>query len=421
MPRPSSSLAGAAVVAAGLFLTALPAASAAPGATTGTPRPTHDALAASGFGSRVIGGQVPAGSGTTAYQVIGCTASPGVVRTNTLATADVTGLGTLTDLRTKVWTSRHHGVVAAHARHRIAALTLVDSPLGSVTVTGIVTKVRAFHDSTGFHAEQSSRVGAITFTPPVGPAQSLPAPTPGNPVTVPGLVTLTAGSSSVATSATGAAVDANALKVKVIPTSTEVKLAHGSATIGGGVEYGLFHGHSDASRVSAVSDVLRSGPTPLTVMPCQGTGGEVHRKSVAHLGLGGQIALRGLVSRDSSSQTRRRAHGYERSRVGRINLGGGAVVVDGIVGQATVTRTRHHTVCTAQGTHVGTVTANGQELTFPKSGVIEIPGVAKLRRHLVARSGTGLSVTALRIKLLDGTGAVIDLGQATLHISHLRR
>jgi hypothetical protein len=95
------------------------------------------------------------------------------------------------------------------------------------------------------------------------------------------------------------------------------------------------------------------------------------------------------------------------------------VVLDGIVGRPSVTRTAHHVTRRAQGTTVGSVTANGVARDLPKSGVIQVPGVAKLETHLVHRSRTGLSVTALRITLLDGSGAVIDLGRAQLKVSML--
>ena len=53
--------------------------------------------------------------------------------------------------------------------------------------------------------------------------------------------------------------------------------------------------------------------------------------------------------------------------------------------------------------------------------MIEIPGVAKLERRVVTRSATGLRVVALRITLLDGSGAVVNLGEARLQIRRLAR
>jgi hypothetical protein len=47
---------------------------------------------------------------------------------------------------------------------------------------------------------------------------------------------------------------------------------------------------------------------------------------------------------------------------------------------------------------------------------MEIPGIAKLERAVVKRGHSGLSVIGLRITLLDGSGAVINLAEANLRI-----
>ncbi len=58
-------------------------------------------------------------------------------------------------------------------------------------------------------------------------------------------------------------------------------------------------------------------------------------------------------------------------------------------------------------------------MTFPRTGVLEIPGIAKLERRVATRTATGIKVVALRITLLDGSGAVVDLGEAQLQIRRL--
>ena len=67
---------------------------------------------------------------------------------------------------------------------------------------------------------------------------------------------------------------------------------------------------------------------------------------------------------------------------------------------------------TADGTTVGKVLVGGQEMAFLDTDVIEIPGLAKIEQHIVTKGKIGIKVVALRITLLDGTGAVIDLGSA---------
>ena len=65
------------------------------------------------------------------------------------------------------------------------------------------------------------------------------------------------------------------------------------------------------------------------------------------------------------------------------------------------------------------MTVAGQRQTFPRTGVLEVPGVARLERAVVLRTRRGVSVIGLRITLLDGSGAVVDLAEARLGIRRL--
>jgi hypothetical protein len=51
--------------------------------------------------------------------------------------------------------------------------------------------------------------------------------------------------------------------------------------------------------------------------------------------------------------------------------------------------------------------------------VLEIPGIAKLERGVVTRTHNSISVIGLRITLLDGSGAVVNLAEAKLRIRPL--
>ena len=383
---------------------------------------TTFAFGSSGYGTRVTGGQLPASSDTTAYQVVGCTNRAGIHRTNDVADASVPGLGTLSGVRTRVWSTQRHGVTASHSTHRIAELRVASSGLGSLTLKAITSRSTAFHDARGFHTTTATAIGGIRFTPPVGRAQSFPAPTPDRPVEVPGLATISIGRHHGVHDARNASADAFALRLDVIPTSTSVKVAHTHAELHSGLTYGVFRGHSNATRVAhALTTVVHSGPNPLTLMPCQGTHGAVVHQSIARTNLGDQLDVRGLSSSERGSQTSHEAQGFERAAVARVDLGHGRLVVKGIVGKAIVKRTSAGVVRSARGTQLGAIVVDGRPLTFPRTGVIEIPGLVKLERRVVTRSATGLRVIALRITLLDGSGAVVNLGEARLQIRRLAR
>jgi hypothetical protein len=380
---------------------------------------TTFAFQSSGYGTRVIGGQVPAGSSTTGFQSINCTNQAGQDRTNDVADAQVPGLGTASGVKTRVWTTEKDGVVASHARHTIAQLTLASSGLGSLSLDAIRSEAKAFHDGSGFHATTATSIGGITFTPPTGPAQTFPAPTPDQPIAIPGLATIYLGKSVTRHNQDAATANAFALRIDVDASGSLVRVAHSHASIDGGLTDGIFRGHSNATRVvQALSGMAHSGPNPLSKMPCVGTGGDTPTKTLAGVDLGGHLVVTGLSSSQRASQDNG-AHGYERAKVAKLDLGGGQLVVNAIVGKANVRRTAKGWVRTAKGTRIGSITANGQTQTFPPTGVIEIPGVAKLERRVVTRTKHGISVVALRITLLDGTGAVINLGEAQLRIGRL--
>ncbi len=387
--------------------------------------PTHRttfAFGSSGYGTRVTGGQLPVSSDTTAYQVVGCTNRAGVHRTNDVADATVPGLGTLSGVRTRVWTTQRHGITASHSTHRIAELEVASSGLGSLSLQAITSRSTAYHDARGFHTATATAIGGIRFTPPVGPARSFPAPTPDRPVEVPGLATISIGRHHGVHDARNASADAFAIRVDVIPTGTSVKVAHTHAELHSGLTYGVFRGHSNATRVvHALTTVAHSGPNPLTVMPCQGTNGAVARKAIARVDLGDQLVVRGLSSSDRGSQTAHEARGFERAAVARVDVGHGRLVVNGIVGKATVQRTSAGVVRSTKGTQLGAIVLDGRPQAFPRTGVIEIPGLVKLERRVVTRTATGLRVVALRITLLDGSGAVVNLGEAQLQIRRLTR
>jgi len=407
-------------------LTAALALASAPGqaSTTTTAsrtgHATHFALRGSGFGTMVIGGQVPAGSGQTGHAVIGCTDRAGLAHSNDVAQVTLPGVGTASGVRSHIWTTDHHRVTTSHARHAVASLDLGSSTLGSLSVAAVTSGARAFHDAHGFHAATTTSIGTITFTPPGGAAQTFPAPTPDQPVDIPGLATVYAGQSRTSHTSTGAVADAYALRIDVTATGSSLRVAHSHAEIHGGLLTGVFGGHSAGTHVTTALDgTVTSGPNPLTVMPCQGTYGQVRRQALAHLDLGGQVVVRGATSSERAAQSAARAHGYERGSIAHLALGGGRLVVDGIVGKATVTRTADGLRRSARGTQVGTVTVDGQVRRFPSTGVLEIPGLAKLERHLVTRTSAGLRVVSLRVTLLDGSGGVVDLGTADLRIRPL--
>jgi hypothetical protein len=388
------------------------------GATQGSadaaPVATKFAYGGSGYGTLLQGGQIPAGSSMTAFKPLGCTNLAGISKENHEAASPLGGFGNVSAVATKVWTSKVGTTYSSNAKNTIASVTLGDPSLGSIKIKGIESTSRAFHDPSGFHAKTTTTVAQITFAPAGMDPQVIPIPAPGQPIDIPGLAHIVLGAKFHKVGTTGAVAQAKALVIQLIPSGTTLTVGFSRATIGGGITVGVFQGNSYSTKVNALDKNLTSGPTPLTVMPCQGTHGVIQSKKIASLNLGGQIVVGAVTSSQRGNQKSGIAYGWEKATVARISLGGNQLVITGIVGKATVTRKGHMVKTSAAGTQVGTITAGGEVMTFPDTGVIEIPGVAKIENTIVTKGPIGIKVVALRITLLDGSGAVIDLGTAQL-------
>jgi hypothetical protein len=387
-------------------------------AAAAKPTATPFALRAWGYSTRVVGGDIPVGTGATAFESISCTNKAGLDRSNDLADVALPGLGTIGAATTRVWTTREAGVVSSWAQNTIGKVVLSDSPLGTLSLDAVSTTARAYHDGTTFRTSTHTDLAKLSFQPPIGPAQTLPIPTPNQPVTIPGFAKVTIGHSRTPKTKDGARAFANGIKISLLATHTDVRVAHAVAQIGSGVQTALFTGSSYALGGKAAGDVVHVGRNPLLKMPCAGTAGEVQTRALAGLDLGGQVVAGVAKSEQRSDQNGRKAWGFERSSVASIAVSD-QLRIEGIVGQVNVARRgdRLRTLTrSTKGTTVGRIYVNGQPQEIPDLGVLEIPGVAKLETAVTQELKNGLAVTALRITLLDGTGAVIDLGNARFQV-----
>jgi hypothetical protein len=390
-------------------------------AQASTHKSTDFAFYAQGHGTKIRGGQVPAGSRTTAFQAIGCTNLAGVTKGNHVDTASLPGAGTVHNVTTDVMTRYRHGVASSIAKTSVARVVLGQgSGLGSVELRAINATARASHGPAGFKASFTSTLGSIVFTDPLGTETNIPVPSPGQFVDVPGLVRIGLGADHSRTSNSVARAAGYAVVVRMLATNTKIDIGRGRTVVAKDVIHGLFHGNAAAIQTTALQNNVSIGRQPLSIMPCQGSQGVLRSKSLASLLLDGGLGVQGLNSAYVGDQTQRAAFGKTVGEVASINLGGGQLVVNAIKGVAHVKRTSHGVTRNVRGSSIGSITVNGDPQTFPPSDVIEVPGVATLERNVVHKTKVGISVVALRLTLLDGSGAVVDLGTARLAIRKKR-
>lgn len=369
------------------------------------------------YGSRVRGGDIPASSGTTSYQAIGCTNVAGVEKTNGVTSADLPDLGEAQGVATRAWTERSNGVHSSYSTHEIDKIVLHEDQFGELAIKGLYSMSRAYHDAQGFHASTETAIQSLVYTPTNGAPQVLDAPKPNQPVIIPGLLEIRTGIEKTVADANHAKAKADVLEIKLVPTNTKVRIAHTAAQIARGVKRGLFAGLSAATQVTALNNLVRSGPQPLTRMPCQGTQGKVKGKDVAAVDLLPLIKVGAASTSQMGQQRPGKAQGYEEARVAQIDLGGGQLVITGIRGRANVERTSEGVTFDSKGTSIVSATVNGTEYSFPDLDGVSIPGLVQIDTNVVTEMDSGLDVVAVRLTLLDGSGAVIDLGHARLLIA----
>lgn len=371
---------------------------------------TEFAMKATGYGTRVQGGAIPVQSGTTAYQTIGCTNKAGLSRRNDVAAVTLPGLGQVDGVRTRVntFTNKKLGKTTVVSQHDVARVKL-----GPLVLRGVSSKATVWHDKDGFHKKVETSLLSVRAD-----GQSFPVPTPNVPITIPGLATIYLGDQNGYANAQGAYAAGNAIKVVLQPSDTVVRIAHSAAKMNRGVKVGRFRGQAHGTQVDALDANIKSGPLPLSYMPCQGTNGKIREKSVAGVDLAGQLVVGAIRNRQMGKQNNNKATGWTESTIAGIKLG--PLEINAIKARANVTRLRNGTVKrNANGTTLGSITVSGQEFALPDPGTaIEIPGVPLLAIYpnVVEKTKLGIKVTALRITLLDGTGATIDLGNARMEI-----
>lgn len=400
------------------------AAGTAPVAAKARKVKTEFGLSAVAIGTRVIGGSVPLTSDQTGAQTLSCTNAAGLDKRNFVAQADVPGLGIVRGVSSRTWTRKRGNVVSSYAQHSLARVT-IDGPLGSLDIDGIGSLARAWHDNRGFHASNRTKIASVTLRPAGGgPGIDLTVPTPGRPLTVPGMARISVGVGKNIVNRRGAEGRTSVLDIRVFPTDSKALVGQAKAFITDGIKSGVFSGLALGVRGTAVSDVVGLGATPLVHMPCRGTRGKVRIERVAGVDLPGALSVSGLAAGVFGVQNKRRAVGQELSRIAQVDLGEGRLVVNGITALGRVTRTKagKYTRSSA-GTGVAEIVVDGTPRNLLPDETIEIPGLVKIENSLVTRKKRGIKVVALRLTLLDGTGAVIELGVVDLGIrgSGLRR
>ncbi|NYI79745.1 choice-of-anchor P family protein [Nocardioides panzhihuensis] len=417
---------------------ALSAASVAVvGAVLAVPAPSQAALTntdfglfASGFGTRVTGGSLPANSGDLGYQTIGCTRKAGHDVSNNTAGAKVPGLGTIGATTTRQRTIKSGSMVKSISEHKIADVVLDKSPLGKVTVEGLSSVSQAWWDGKGYKSDSKAKIAHIVLDP-AGPGRTIDLPIPGRdkPLVIPGIATIGIGNIVERANADGAHSYANGVWIKLHGTDSEVTIGRSRAEINGQAFSAVFNGFSNSVDASALGGAVQVGKNPLTNAGCAGTKGKLKTKSIGHVPLGevGNIVdVKGLTSGQRSNQTKTTAEGYTFGEVANVNIGDGAIRIEAIRAQANAKYVKGKgSTSSISGTKFGDIYIGKQKVSLAQLesalSRVDIPGLAKIETKVVVeRSKNLVEVVALRLTLLDGTKGtktVVNIGHAKFKVN----
>lgn len=432
---------GAALAAAltTVAVTGVPAAQAA----TKTVHTSY-LLGGSGWGLRLVGGELPLNGGDAAHVSSGCTDRAPISTENHLAAVKLpSSLGTIGAVSSRTWTKKSStGAVNRYTQSKVSNIAIGNST-GALNLSGLVITARTWHDKGGFHSKVTSNVGTLSATSHSVPVKLPPGklPTPSHPIKVPGLLTLSAASIKQVVKPHYALATGTGLLLSVTEPGQKVplqlRLGIVRSKISDGFTTGAFAGHASASEASLLGGTITSSGQPRQFMRCQGTGGKVQRLSAAHTPLG-KVGFPLSANHASTAQmaklTATKATGFERAYISSINLGNGALIVKGLQSQANVTRSGHNwsTIrVSKRGTEVGTITENGKtytakQLNGQKFSLPGVDGLVKVQTGLTqgVKGGgklIGLKVIGLRLTLLDANGkttSVINLAESQFQIRH---
>lgn len=369
----------------------------------------------SAWGTEVVGGSLPVGSGATAHIVTSCTRKAGLDKTNEIAGVNIgSGQVVVSGIKNRSRTIRSSSGFHSWSQSYLAKVELGG---GVAVLKGITTTSHSWVDNAGkYHA--ASNIGG---TLKIGPLE-LPLPDPGStPIPIPGVGLLSIGHSNSTVNAGQAYNQRIAVLIKLDASGSTVKIGRAGSMIVGKVKEGVMGGSAYGSTVTALDGVVTSGKTALLGVPCQGTDGDwLHRNTVG-INVPGVAAIGATNSATMGDRgPGAAAKAVARNSVASVNLGGGQLVITGISSEARVQKSSTGKVTTKATFGILKLTdPTGETRDLFPGQTITIPGLGVISAGKVSKSSYKVTVTALYIELFPGTpgATIIKLGNSQASLS----
>lgn len=410
-PRVVAVLATAALTAGGLAATT----SGASGAESTTAKAASDFnFVSSAYGTRVYNKNNDlVDSGRTAWSLVACTRHTGRTNKDHIAKVELPGkqlsVGPVTTKAQSVKTSKG---VKSVATTTVGDIVLKAKGIGHLRIEGL--KGISESSNTGGEYGQKGAVDLLGIKAGLGGVE-LPIPfdpddiNPGQELKIPGLAKLRFLDTKGGTSGDRAWNNSVALEIEVLADGAlegqTVRVGQARTELDGVPRQGKVHGYGQAARAKLLDGVVSSGRLAHQPLTCIGTNGKWRKSHVAGVDLGavkvgaatGQA--RGVVEEGKNllSHTKSRIAGVKLTknlRIGAVESWAKVVKKGGKYKRSS-------------GVSVLRVKAGGENLTkelnkaIKKQKAIRIPGIAKITPNVVDKTKKSITVTALKIKLLD--------------------
>lgn len=403
-------LARAVTLSVTLGLAAVSLSSVAPTATSAVVLTKYGYLN-SAAGSEVIGGSIPASSGSTASTGTPCTRKAGIFRSNEVAGVNVNKQVRLNGVKSFSRTFKdRNGGHHSWAQNTIAKVILGD---GAAVIRALETTSDSWVDKNGKYHATSRITGSIK----VGPAPAMALPDPGSrPIVIPGVGSLTIGHNySKIQQGVQAYNGRIAVLLKLDPSKSTVKIGRARSKILAQMQEGVMGGHAYGSTVNALNGTVTSGKTALRGLPCQGTGGEWMKSNTAGVHLpGAEVGV--TVSEVFGKRGAGVASAVTRSKVASVDLGDGQLQITGIFSQARVDKAASGKITPKASFGILHITGpDGETHDLIPGRTLEIPGLAKITAGVVTKGKNSIRVHAVVIELFGTSpgASIIKLGNSS--------
>ncbi|MFX4285459.1 choice-of-anchor P family protein [Janibacter sp. G349] len=385
--------------------------------TTAGPSPSV-AYTGLAYGTQVSALDSTVRLGKTPVSSVSCTSKAGTYTTKSLAGVTLPLVGNVGAVTTLVRTTETSTHKRTNAQSRVAGVNLLG---GQIKADAINANASAYAKA----GSVNTGVNTLTLTNLTIAGRPISANVAKNTkVTIPGVAEVTVNKQTQGLSKTGyySAVTTG-LSVELLednplglPTSTKINIAGATATVATTPGDSTYAGRGFSTRVRALGGAVTSAETASAGVPCLGG---TNRNELA----GVNVPL--LVNTGTTETTARGLTDSTRdwtrvtNRTASPSLLGGLITADAIVAETTVGKWKDSGRTTYNDTSkfVGLKIAGKPvaDVDLAPNSTIEIPGVAKVVVHQQIKGQGSMSVTMLRVELLQGVaglpvGSIIEVG-----------